>query len=77
MIELQTQLPTDTWIYASWADYEQIIINLPNEKAKSYYYKGYMRLEMAPVSFDHGKDHVVIIFAVTHILHLEIVMSIP
>jgi Uma2 family endonuclease len=24
-----------------------------------------MRLEMAPVSFDHGKDHVVIIFAVT------------
>ena len=65
MIELQTQLPTDTWIYTSWADYEQIIINLPNEKAKSYYYKGYMRLEMAPVSFDHGKDHVVIIFAVT------------
>ncbi|MEH2257562.1 Uma2 family endonuclease [Nostoc sp.] len=38
-----------------------------NEKAKSYYYKGHMRLEMAPVSFDHGKDkdHVVIIFAVT------------
>jgi Uma2 family endonuclease len=65
MIELQTQLPTDTWIYTSWADYEQIIINLLNEKAKSYYYKGYMRLEMAPVSFDHGKDHVVIIFAVT------------
>ena len=65
MIELQTQLPTDTWIYTSWADYEQIIVNLLNEKAKSYYYKGYMRLEMAPVSFDHGKDHVVIIFAVT------------
>jgi len=65
MIELQTQLPTDTWIYTSWVDYEQLINNLLNEKTKSYYYKGYMRLEMAPVSFDHGKDHVVIIFAVT------------
>ena len=65
MNELQTQLPTNTWIYASWEEYEQIVTNLLNEKAKSYYYKGYMRLEMAPVSFDHGKDHVVIIFAVT------------
>ncbi|MBG1270626.1 Uma2 family endonuclease [Nostoc sp. WHI] len=65
MSETQTQLPTDTWIYASWQEYEQAIANLLNEKAKSYYYKGHMRLEMAPVSFDHGKDHVVIIFAVT------------
>ncbi|MEH2235723.1 Uma2 family endonuclease [Nostoc sp.] len=65
MNETQTQLPTDTWICASWQEYEQAIANLLNEKAKSYYYKGYMRLEMAPVSFDHGKDHVVIIFAVT------------
>ncbi|MCC5655489.1 Uma2 family endonuclease [Nostoc sp. XA010] len=65
MSDLQTQLPTDTWICASWQEYEQAIANLLNEKGKSYYYKGYMRLEMPPVSFDHGKDHVVIIFAVT------------
>ncbi|QSJ15783.1 Uma2 family endonuclease [Nostoc sp. UHCC 0702] len=65
MSETQTQLPTDTWIHASWDEYVQAIANLLNEKAKSYYYKGHMRLEMAPVSFDHGKDHVLIIFAVT------------
>jgi Uma2 family endonuclease len=65
MSETQTQLPTDTWICASWQEYEQAIANFLNEKAKSYYYKGHMRLEMAPVSFDHGQDHVVIIFAVT------------
>ena len=65
MSETQTQLPTDTWICASWEEYEQAIANLLNEKAKSYYYKGHMRLEMVPVSFDHGQDHVVIIFAVT------------
>ncbi|MEH2401600.1 Uma2 family endonuclease [Nostoc sp.] len=65
MSETQSQLPTDIWICASWQEYEQAIANLLNEKAKSYYYKGHMRLEIAPVSFDHGKDHVVIIFAVT------------
>ena len=65
MSETQTQLPTDIWICASWQEYEQAIANLLNEKAKSYYYKGHMRLEMAPVSFAHGQDHVVIIFAVT------------
>ncbi|WP_414564363.1 MULTISPECIES: Uma2 family endonuclease [unclassified Anabaena] len=65
MNDLQTQLPTDIWIYTSWDEYEQIVANLLNNQGKSYYYKGYMRLEMAPVSFDHGKDHVVIIFAVT------------
>ncbi|MBN3892066.1 MAG: Uma2 family endonuclease [Nostoc sp. JL31] len=65
MSETQTQLPTDIWICASWQEYEQAIANLLNEKGKSYYYKGHMRLEMPPVSFDHGKDHLVIIFAVT------------
>ncbi|BAY22813.1 hypothetical protein NIES2100_25770 [Calothrix sp. NIES-2100] len=65
MSKTQTQLPTDTWIPASWQEYLQILTDLLNNQAKSYYYKGHMRLEMAPVSFDHGQNHVVIIFAVT------------
>ncbi|MBD2503315.1 Uma2 family endonuclease [Anabaena azotica] len=65
MSETQTQLTTDTWIPASWQEYLQTLTELQTEKGKSYYYKGYMRLEMPPVSFDHGNDHVVIIFAVT------------
>ncbi|MBU7583178.1 MAG: Uma2 family endonuclease [Nostoc sp. TH1S01] len=65
MSETQTQLPTDVWLPASWPEYLQVITELQTDKAKSYYYKGYMRLEMAPVSFDHGQDHVIIIFAVT------------
>ncbi|HLO85517.1 MAG TPA: Uma2 family endonuclease [Nostocaceae cyanobacterium] len=64
MSQAQTQLPTDTWIYASWEEYEKIIAELLDKKAKSYYYKGYMRLEMSPVSFDHGQDHIVIIAAI-------------
>jgi Uma2 family endonuclease len=65
MSETQTQLPTDIWIPASWQEYLQTFTDLLNNQAKSYYYKGHMRLEMAPVSFDHGQNHVVIIFAVT------------
>jgi Uma2 family endonuclease len=62
MSELKTQLPTDTWIGATWEDYQQAIANL--ETAKSYYYKGRMRLEMSPVSSDHGRYHIILIFAV-------------
>jgi Uma2 family endonuclease len=62
--DLQTELPTDTWVSASWDEYLQTIADSHYEKAKGYYYKGHMRLEMLPVGFDHGKDHVVIIFAV-------------
>jgi Uma2 family endonuclease len=64
MSDLQTELSTDTWIAASWDEYLQAIEDSAYETAKGYYYKGHMRLEMLPVSFDHGKDHVVIIFAV-------------
>ena len=64
MSDLQTQLKTDTWVAMPWDEYVQIIENPVYEKAKSYYYKGHMRVEMSPVSFDHGQDHVVIILAV-------------
>jgi len=63
--DLQTRPRTDTWIAASWEDYVRAIEDPLYEQAKGYYYKGHMRLEMLPVSFDHGNDHVVIIFGVT------------
>jgi Uma2 family endonuclease len=64
MQDLQTRPRTDTWVMADWDEYVRILENPLYEKAKGYYYKGHMRLEMLPVSFDHGSDHVVIIFAV-------------
>jgi Uma2 family endonuclease len=60
---LDRELPTDTWLAVPWQDYVQAIEQM-GATAKSYYFKGHMRIEMAPVSFDHGKDHVIIIFAV-------------
>jgi Uma2 family endonuclease len=64
MSQAHTQLPTDTWIYASWEEYDKTITELLNEKAKSYYYKGYMKLEILPVSFEHGQNHIIIIAAI-------------
>ena len=65
MSNLQTRQRADTWIVASWDEYIRAIKDSNSRQAKGYYYKGHMRVEMLPVSFDHGKDHVVIIFAVT------------
>jgi Uma2 family endonuclease len=62
--DLQSRPSTDTWIAISWDDYVRILEDPFYEKAKGYYYKEHMRLEMLPVSFDHGNDHVVIIFSV-------------
>ena len=64
MSELQTRPRADTWVAASWEEYVRTIEDPIYEKAKGYYYKGHMRIEMLPVSFDHGQDHVVIILAV-------------
>jgi len=64
MSQLQVQPRTDIWLPAPWEEYLRVIEDPAYEQAKGYYYKGHMRVEMLPVSFDHGKDHVVMIFAV-------------
>ncbi len=64
MSELQTKLPTDTWVVASWDEYIQIVEDPTYEKAKCYYHNGQLRIEMSPVGNDHASDHTVIIFAV-------------
>ncbi|WNZ22905.1 Uma2 family endonuclease [Leptolyngbya sp. NK1-12] len=64
MRNLQTRPFTDTWTVASWDEYIRLIADPIYEQAKGYYYKGHMRIEMLLVSFEHGKDHVIIIFVV-------------
>jgi Uma2 family endonuclease len=64
MSDLQTPPRVGTWVAASWEDYLRTQASLSMVNTKGYYYKSHMRLEMLPVGFDHGNDHVVIIFAV-------------
>ena len=60
MKKTQTQLPTDTWITATWQEYIQTIDDPSYEKAKIYYNNGKLRIEMSPLGNKHGKDHMVI-----------------
>jgi Uma2 family endonuclease len=61
---LQTQIPTDTWVAASWEEYLRALENPLYEKAKGYFYKKYMRIEMLPVGHDHAEDDGTISLAV-------------
>ncbi|BAZ29668.1 hypothetical protein NIES4074_21150 [Cylindrospermum sp. NIES-4074] len=65
MSELQTKLPTDTWVVATWNEYIQVIENPAYEKAKGYYHNGTMRVEMPPLGHDHACDNTIIAFAVS------------
>ncbi len=64
MKELQTPIPTDTWVTASWDEYIQLVSNAIYDKAKYYYHQGQLRIEMPPVGHDHSSDNTVISLAV-------------
>ncbi|MBV8885950.1 MAG: Uma2 family endonuclease [Chroococcidiopsidaceae cyanobacterium CP_BM_RX_35] len=61
MSELQTKLPTDTWVTATWDEYIRVSENPAYEKAKGYYYNGQLRIEMPPVGPDHADDNGIIV----------------
>ncbi|HEY9908292.1 MAG TPA: Uma2 family endonuclease [Thermosynechococcaceae cyanobacterium] len=60
---LQTKIPTDTWINATWEEYLQAIDDPANASAKGYYFNGRMRLEMSPLGNPHSRDHLIFIHA--------------
>lgn len=64
MARIDTQIPTETWIAMAWEEYTSIIDDPIYEKSKGYYYRGNIRIEMLPVSFEHGKDHALMMVAI-------------
>ena len=64
MSNVQTPLPTDARVRASWGEYLRTIGDSALEKAKSYYHKGHMRVEMSPVGHDRAADNSMVDFAV-------------
>jgi Uma2 family endonuclease len=65
MSQLQTKLPTDVWITATWDEYIQVVEDPVYTKAKGYYYNGQMRIEAMGVGPDHARDNGIIYFAIT------------
>jgi Uma2 family endonuclease len=66
MSRLQTEIPTDIWIKASWDEYLEAIETSDRlEKPyKSYYFDGHYRFEMTPLGNDHACDHNIILYTV-------------
>lgn len=54
----------DIWILGAWDDFCQILEQPEHEKTKGYYFKGYMRLEMPPISYDHAENDGIMSFVV-------------
>lgn len=64
MTTLQTKLPTDTWVVATWDEFIQTSEDPAYQKAKCYYRNGQMRIETTPVCPDHASNHGIILFAI-------------
>ncbi len=64
MSELQTKLPTDTWVDCPWDEFIQVIEDPAYEKAKCYYHNGQSRIEMSPVGPNHSLDNGLIVILV-------------
>ena len=62
MNNLQTKLPTDVWVTATWDEYIQTLRE--QEETKCYYHNGQLRIEMAPQGYDHSYDNFSIGYAV-------------
>ncbi len=71
MAKLLIKPVVNSWFLATWDEYIQQLDDSVNQQAKGYYYKGHMRIEMSPVSFDHGQNHVMMIFAVNLFIALK------
>ena len=64
MSELQTKLPTDTWVDCPWDEFIQVIEDPAYEKAKCYYHNGQLRIEMSAVGPNHSLDNGLIVILV-------------
>ena len=64
MSTIQTKIPLDTWIRATWEEYLQATENPDYTKAKFYYNNGKLRIEMSPLGNDHASDHALINYAI-------------
>lgn len=64
MSQLQAKLSSDVWVNAAWDEYLQAINDPAYEKAKGYYYRERMRLEVSPLGNPHSRDHFIIITAI-------------
>ncbi len=62
---LATQLPTDTWVVATWDEFIRTVEHPDYLKAKGYYDRGRVRIETMSVGPDHARDNGIVTTSVT------------
>ncbi|MBA3922732.1 MAG: Uma2 family endonuclease [Nostocaceae cyanobacterium] len=55
-----TTVPTDTWVEATWEDFLTFADDPTLVNGRFYYDDGYMRIEMSPLGFAHGRDNTIL-----------------
>ena len=53
-------IPTDTWVQATWTEYILLVDSATYEKARCYYDSGEMRIEMAPLGSGHARENAIL-----------------
>ncbi|WP_016953353.1 Uma2 family endonuclease [Anabaena sp. PCC 7108] len=48
-------LVTDTWVSVSWDEFMEVAEHSDYQQGRFYFYQNYMRIEMLPVGFRHGR----------------------
>ncbi|MCT7949357.1 Uma2 family endonuclease [Ancylothrix sp. C2] len=66
MIITEQNIGTDNWVKVSWEEFLALANEPKYEKAKFYYYQGYMRVEMSPVGPRHGRRNSIIPYVVAY-----------
>ena len=66
MIITEQNIETDNWVKGSWDEFLALTNEAKYEKAKFYYYQGYMRVEMSPVGPRHGRQNSIIPYVVAY-----------
>ena len=61
---IQTKLPTNTWVIATWDEFIEMTENPVYQKAKCYYHNERIRIETMPIGPNHSRDNATILFAI-------------
>ncbi|WP_017293859.1 Uma2 family endonuclease [Geminocystis herdmanii] len=60
MTQLLSKIDCDTWVNATWDEYQGAENNPDYNKAKIYYHQGKIKIEMSPLGLEHSRDHSII-----------------
>ena len=55
----------NTWVKATWEEFTKLAYDPAYKSGKAYYHRGYLRIEMTPLGWNHAQDNSIISTLVT------------